>query len=63
MKILIKKRNKEFGINRRKILYGKKINKIIRQEKKNKGKKLIKNGKRNLNFTFQKLDKSKISNK
>lgn len=63
MKIHIKRRNKEFGIKRKKILFGKKINKIIKLENKIKVKKLIKNGKRNRNSIFPKLDNSKINNK
>jgi len=43
-------------------MFGKKINKIKCQNKK-KDKKLIFNGKRNLNFPFLKLDKYKIKEK
>lgn len=59
MKILTERKNQEFGIRLRKTLFGKKTHKIKCQKIK-KAKKLIHNGKRNLNFLSLKLDKMKI---
>jgi hypothetical protein len=59
IKILKKKRNKEYGIKQRKILYGKKMLKIKCQKIK-KAKKHINNGKKNRNCLFRELAKLKI---
>jgi hypothetical protein len=53
IKILRKKENKEYGIRRKKILFGKKMLKIKCQKIK-KVKKLMNNGRKNQNFQSQK---------
>lgn len=58
MKISTEKRNQEYGIRQRRTLSGKKMLKIKCQKTK-KVKKPIMNGKRNLNFPFLKLDRTK----
>ncbi len=59
IKILRKRKNKEYGTKLKRILFGKRINKIKCPNNK-KEKRLIYNGKRNLNFPFLKSDKCKI---
>lgn len=59
IKILKRKRNKEYGIRQRKILYGKKMLKIKCQKIK-KVKKHINNGRKNRNCRFRGSEKLKI---
>lgn len=63
IKIHIKRKRKEFGIRKKRILFGKKIKKITKPESKIKVRKLIKNGKKDQNYTFLKQDSFKINNK
>lgn len=62
MNMLKKSKRKEFGIKLKRTLFGKEIKKINIPSKK-KVKKLIFNGKRNQNFPFLKLVKSKTKEK
>lgn len=62
MKILKKKKSKEFGIKTKRISYGKKINKIKCQKKK-RGRRHTFNGKRNLNYRYLKLEKWRMKEK
>ena len=62
MKILKKRKNKEFGTKPKRILYGKKIIKIKCQKKKRE-KKLTFNGKKNLNYPYLKPEKWRTKEK
>lgn len=62
IRILREKKSKEFGTRQKRILFGKKIHKIKCRNKR-KGKRLIINGKRRLNYPFHMSDKSKIKEK
>lgn len=59
IKTQIEERNREFGIDKRGILFGKKINKIEERSKK-KVNKLIKSGKKDPKCLFLKLVKCRM---
>lgn len=62
IKIHTKRKNKEFGIKKRKTLFGRKINKI-KVQKMRKEKKPINNGLKNPSLAYQKLGRLKMNNK